>query len=358
MIKIGKAIEPMLAEYSADINEILKTHNGRTSAELKYDGYRFQLHKKGDIVTAFTRNLKKVHLELFPELSDSIENLPDCILDCELNGGIGHKGFKKVRSRFRHSVNKKKLEEYLSSGIVDNAPLELKVFDVLYWEGKELLNIPLEKRREFTEKIGEKKIAYGRQWQIKNVEGLKDLFDEVTGEKHEGLVCKDYNSLYLPGVRGWYKLKKFETLDLALLGVYMNDKDEISQALCGTYNPDTRSYEALCKVNAKRQGLNKQIEAMLERKFINRKPRNIKVSEKMKRKPEFYVVPSSSLVLEVRAMNIMRSKNEYMCGLDDGKSYSLRIGWVYGIREKKPKQATTTQQLVKLYKIQEAENDK
>ncbi|MFH1638650.1 MAG: hypothetical protein ABIB71_09555 [Candidatus Woesearchaeota archaeon] len=357
MIEIGKPIEPMLAEYSADINEILKAHGGRTAAELKYDGYRFQLHKKGGIVTAYTRNLNKVHMELFPELKDSIGKLPDCILDCELNAGIGHNGFKKVKKRFRHKVTKKSLEEYFSSGIVEKMPIELKVFDVLYWEDKELINEELNKRRKFTEKVDGARITPGRQWEISSVESLKDLFDSVTNEKHEGLVCKDFSSLYIPKARKWYKLKRFETLDLALLGVYMKD-GEISQALCGTYNPETRSYEALCSVNAKRQGLNREIGSMLGEKLMARKPRNIKVSEKMKAQPDFYVMPSSSLVLEVRAMNILRSKNGYACGLEDGESYSLRIGWVYGIREKKPRQATTTAQLARLYEIQEAENDK
>jgi len=35
----------MLSELSQDFDEILKTHNGKTSLEYKYDGARVQIHK-------------------------------------------------------------------------------------------------------------------------------------------------------------------------------------------------------------------------------------------------------------------------------------------------------------------------
>src|SRR3989338_9810738 len=100
--KLLTPIEPMLASYAAgeDVyNDILQKHNGLTYAELKYDGYRLQLHKKRTEVKGFTRSLNEVPLDVYPELTDSIKNLPDCILDCELNGGIGHNGFKVIQKR-------------------------------------------------------------------------------------------------------------------------------------------------------------------------------------------------------------------------------------------------------------------
>src|SRR3989338_5905619 len=175
IIEPGKVIEPMLPEYSIDINEILKEHNNNTQAELKYDGCRFQLHKKGKLVVAYTRNLNEIHMELFPEFENSIKELPDCILDCELNGGLGHQGFKKVKKRFRPKISKKSLESYLESGLIEECPMELKVFDTLYWDGKEILDFPLEERRGYTEKVMLEKITPSRIWNVHSVEDLKNL---------------------------------------------------------------------------------------------------------------------------------------------------------------------------------------
>lgn len=357
IIEPGKVIEPMVPEYSVDIHEILKEHNYNTQAELKYDGYRFQLHKKGDLVVAYTRNLNKICMELFPEFENSINKLPDCILDCELNGGVGHNGFKKVKKRFRPKISKQGLEDYLGSGLVGACPMELKVFDTLYWDGKKILDISLEERRGYTETIDLKGITPSRIWRVGSVEDLKHLFDEVTHEKHEGLVCKDPKGVYIPGARGqgWYKLKKFETLDLVILGIYM-ENGKIGQFLCGNFNPYAHTYEALGKVNAKREGIGEKMYAQLKNKFQQEKPSEIMVSEKMKQKPDFYIAPHNSAVLEIRAMNLNFCKNEYMCGFDGEKSYSMRIAWMYDVREtKKPTQATTTEQIKKLYKIQSME---
>jgi len=355
MIEIGKVIPAMKPEYAIDMEAILKEHDYDTWAELKYDGYRFQLHKKGDVISAFTYNQNSIPLDTLPELNSSIKNLPDCILDCELNGGIGHSGFKKVKSRFRHRISNKRLEDYLISGIVDEMPMELKVFDTLYWEGIGLIEMPLRGRREYTEKIDEKKITPSRKWEVRSVEELQNIFDEVTGEKHEGLVCKDPRGIYIPDGRGngWYKLKKFETLDLLILGAYINN-DAVSQFLCGSYNDQTNKYESLGVVNAKREGIGEEAYGMIGSKFRKKRPRNVLTGEKIT-EPDFYLAPSDSLVLEVRAMNLNFSRNnKYMCGYDGNKSYSMRIAWAYGIRDtKKAKQSTTTKEIAKLYRLQE-----
>jgi DNA ligase-1 len=90
-IKIFQPIESMNPLYLGSLEEelfkeILATHNGQTMAEVKEDGYRMQLHKKGDKIKAYTRSMNNILLELFPELHSSLNKLPNCILDCEIYG--------------------------------------------------------------------------------------------------------------------------------------------------------------------------------------------------------------------------------------------------------------------------------
>ncbi|MDI6738410.1 MAG: hypothetical protein QME12_07930 [Nanoarchaeota archaeon] len=355
--EILKPIEPMLANYASGemvFEEIISQHSGATFAELKYDGYRFQLHKKGDAVKGFTRSLNDVPLDIYPELAQSIESLPDCVIDCELNGGIGHRGFKAVKGRFRSKMPD--MDAYRKKADMKQK-LELRVFDVLNIEGRRIMDMPLSQRRHYTERIRFKGINPGKQWKVDSAEGLEALFNEVIGEKNEGLVCKNPASPYIPGYRGahWIKLKKFETIDLAVLGIYMNDKG-ISQLLCGTYSPEKKCFETLAKVNAKRGGIDREVGRLLEGKLLSEKPSSIAISPSASpdNLPQFYVEPSASIVMEIKAMNIHYGRNWHSCGLNGEKSYSLRIAWAKQVREDKtPMQASTAKDVECLYKAQE-----
>lgn len=124
----------------------------------------------------------------------------------------------------------------------------------------------------------------------------------------------------------------------------------------GTYNPAAGCFETLAKVNAKRGGMNVQLEALLKEKLIAQKPSTIILSANAKEEdlPDFYIEPMKSVVVEIKAMNIHYGKNRYSCGFNGAKSYSLRIAWLNGLREDKaPMQASTAKDVEYLYKVQE-----
>lgn len=332
-------------------NKILSVHNGKTLAEIKEDGYRIHVHKKDDTIKAFTRQKKEVFLPLFPELTSSLESLPNCILDCELAGGIGHQGFKAVKKRFRSRFNSSKLQDYLASGLVEQFPLQLRVFDTLYWDSASTINLSLSQRREFTKNVQEKAITPSVARSITSPQELENHFHSLTKKYHEGLVCKNPSSLYKPGTRttDWIKLKRAETFDLVALGAtYRNDR--IHQLLVGSYNHTTNQFEALAKVNAQREGLDHDLELRLSHQQA---PLNsINYGDLQKHPIDAYLTPDT--VVEVAAMNIQRSSNGYACDLQEDKSFSLRIGYLKSVRDdKSPAQATTSQQVAQLYAAQE-----
>lgn len=333
--------------------KIIAEHGGHTYAEVKEDGYRLQLHKTGREtladVKAYTRSGNTINLRLFPELADSINKLPACVLDMELRGGNGIAGFSSVQRRFRHKISEEKLEDYLASGIIKEFPVSLVAFDTLAWEGSSLLDAPIEERRAITENIHETRIAPSEQAHITREDYLSALFDEVVNNGGEGLVCKKPGSLYVPGSRttDWIKVKRTETFDLAVIGLNKDENDGgITQIMCGAYNPATQNYEALVSVNARKDAQHEQLTHLLEQAM--NEPANNTVFGK--KNPELYVPPTQ--LVEVAAMNILRGKGSYVCGLDetDGASYSLRIGWLKSLRDdKKVTDATTTEQIAQAY---------
>jgi ATP-dependent DNA ligase len=363
-IQILKPIEsqnPLYPEASESLfEEVLNEHGGTTLAEIKEDGYRMQIHKKDGVIKTFTKSQNPFIMDLYPEIVASLKPLPNCILDAELigEGKVGRAGFDLVRKRFRAKINEKNIDSYLTSGLVSDAPLALRVFDTLYWEQTPLIDKPLTFRRSYTEKIQEKKIIPSTQRVISNPEELRKWFETLTNSNYEGLVCKKPLSVYTPGAENsdWMKIKRSETIDAVILGVYMKDST-ISQILCGVYNPIKNRYETLAKINSKRQGMNKELETLLSGSFVSDVPQDVFLNPKMKedKLPDYFIQPRNSAVVEIAAMNIYYGKNDYSADYNEGKAYSLRIGWLKTIRSDKAiTQASKVELLRKLYQKEKA----
>jgi len=96
-------------------------------------------------------------------------------------------------------------------------PLTYIVFDILYLNGVDLTQFPLEKRKELLGLVVEEN---DRIKVISTHNNGVELFDEVTSNKGEGIICKKKDSPYQIGKRSdfWLKVKKEETFDVKVLG--------------------------------------------------------------------------------------------------------------------------------------------
>jgi DNA ligase-1 len=115
--KIAKGLFiPTMQPSYADIHEVIAAH-GRTSADLKYDGYRVQVHKQKDRQKVYTRNGNELNYECYPEIIEVVKKLPECLIEAELVGdGKSHKEvFDNVKKRFRRPGNltKEGFREYV-----------------------------------------------------------------------------------------------------------------------------------------------------------------------------------------------------------------------------------------------------
>lgn len=216
----GKPVKPMLAQLSPPLNEIIN-EMGLAICETKYDGIRLQIHRNEDEITIFTRRLENITNAL-PEIVDMLdEHLPheNYIVEGEVIAIQDGKplSFQNVlhRVRRKHNIDK----------AIENVPLKLFLFDLLFYKVPMLDEPLIERRKKLTEivdttpdNLNLSNMVYGTPETIPEIE---ELFELSINQHHEGIMIKDANEPYIPGLRGKKMLKwkaEPETLDMIVLG--------------------------------------------------------------------------------------------------------------------------------------------
>ena len=190
--------------------------------EPKYDGIRAQLHKLGDDVSLFSRDMRPLDHE-FPELLIAARKLNgDFILDGELIAfAEGRKlGFADLQKRLGRRMPDGDL--FLTDEGQDSSiPLRFVAFDLISHKGDDLLAEILLDRREKLESLGLNLPFETITIHIaENTGEIEAAFKQALKDGHEGLIAKDPTSHYSPGKRGkcWIKLKGvIPTLDCVAL---------------------------------------------------------------------------------------------------------------------------------------------
>jgi DNA ligase-1 len=204
--EIFRPILPMLASTAATVGEAVASFD-RCSVEWKLDGIRIQIHRSGDQVRIYTRNLNELTHAL-PGIASAVRRLPvtQAVFDGEAlwMGEQGPAAFQDTVSRLDGAGAPEGVVTFL--------------FDVLHLEGEDLLDTRLEERSERLEGIA-------AHLKIPSVvtsdpDAAQRVLDEALGAGHEGIVVKDAASLYWAGRRGkaWRKVKPVRTYDLVVLG--------------------------------------------------------------------------------------------------------------------------------------------
>ena len=196
---------PMLAASSPTAREAVEAC-GLSSVEWKLDGIRLQVHRLGDEVRLYTRNLNDVTARL-PGIVDVVRSLPAhaVVLDGEavgLDADQRPELFQDTMSRF---------------DVSEGESLTIRFFDCLHLDGDDLVDEPLTVRLDALERA-----APG--WRVPGIvtdDGDEaERFLEASVESgHEGVMVKDVRSPYDAGRRGsaWRKVKPVRTLDLVVL---------------------------------------------------------------------------------------------------------------------------------------------
>jgi DNA ligase-1 len=236
-LRLMHPLQFMLASPEEDAAAIMRRVGGEAWVEDKYDGIRGQLHKEGDRVVLYSRDLNEV-TAAFPEVVLASGAVPhDVLLDGEL---LAFKdGVVRPFFELQHRLGRK----VVSAELLAEVPVIFVAFDLLYLDGRNMLTEPLRERRRLLEALNLPS-PFMLAYLIRALDAaeLDRIFDGARLRNNEGLMVKDPESRYTPGRRGlgWLKLKKaLATLDVVVTGVEVGHgkrKDVLSDYTFAVYD--------------------------------------------------------------------------------------------------------------------------
>jgi DNA ligase 1 len=212
-VQLFRPVQPMLAQTASDVDEALSSLHRDVALEWKLDGARIQVHKAGDEVTVFSRNLRDV-TPAVPEVVETVRGLPagELILDGEviaLRGDGTPESFQRTMQRFGRKLDVDRLRSEI--------PLTPFFFDCLYVDGASMIDTPQAERFSTLAALAPATIVPSL---LRPDPEQAARFVEATLRRgHEGVMVKALASAYAAGRRGqhWLKVKVARTLDLVVL---------------------------------------------------------------------------------------------------------------------------------------------
>ncbi|KAK2581838.1 hypothetical protein KPH14_002304 [Odynerus spinipes] len=348
---------PMLAEACKSVEMAMKKCSNGMLAEIKYDGERVQVHKRGNEFQYFSRSLKPV---LAHKINHFKEYIPkafpggdDLILDSEILL-IDSKTGKPLPFG---SLGIHKRSEFKDANVC------LFIFDCIYYNGEILINRTMQERRNILkENVTEipNRIMLSEVQEVNDPQDLAQMIAKVLKMGLEGLVLKDIKSKYEPGKRYWLKVKKdylfggamADSADLVVLGAWYGTGHKggmMSIFLMGCYDPKTDKWLTVTKVHtghddATLEALQKELDMVKIGRDPNKVPSWLRANKPMI--PDFVARdPKKQPVWEITGAEFTDQ------GVHTADGISIRFPRVTRIRDDKDwSTATNLDELRQLFK--------
>ena len=258
--ELGVPILMAKAQRASSAEEIL-LKIGDCIVEPKIDGFRLQVHKRGEAVKLYTRGLEDVTF-MYPDIVTAVNNqikAKDVIIEGEaiaydLKTGKNLPFQETVQRKRKHGINE----------LAKSVPLKLIAFELLYLDGESFLNKPFDRRRKELEDIitNGDRIVLSEKTSIKlgEEEKLEQVFQKALADNFEGIMAKRLDAKYVAGARNfnWIKYKKSyssglsDTIDAVVLGYDLGKGKRtqfgIGGFLVGVYDEDSKLYRTVSKV--------------------------------------------------------------------------------------------------------------
>lgn len=221
-LSVGKPIKVMLAILVKNFEEAFSYLGKPCQIEYKLDGFRLEIHKNKQGIKLFTRRLDEVTKQ-FPDVVEIVKKHvkgESFILDSEAVGYDKHTG----RSLPFQSISQRIKRKYDIEGMSKKFPVELNVFDIMYYNGEYIGKKQFRERRELLERIikqQKREIVLTKKIVTDNEEEARKFYDESLEAGNEGVMLKNLNAEYKAGryVDYMCKLKPIlEPLDLVIVG--------------------------------------------------------------------------------------------------------------------------------------------
>ena len=333
--------------------------------EYKYDGFRLQSHFNGSKVKLFSRGLED-HTDNLADIVHEFKKAVDghtCIVDGEILAYDKKTGHVLP---FQTIIRRKRKYDRLE--VAQTMRTEYRIFDVLYFDGKDITSKPLKERREILEDFlkTSEVIQLSNKIETQNAEEALSFIDLAKKEGHEGGILKKIDSPYLIGERdkAWTKIKpKTYDMDGCLVGgQYGTGKRRgmISRIFVAFPDENEDYYEVIGAAigSGMSEDIMLRLKDLFEKEGTTSSPDNVRVDEKIAELVEVWIQPEEGPVLEIVAdsfswktpegqppneKNIPRTEDNSRIDLT---KISLRFPRFKGIREH-GKEANTIQEVIK-----------
>lgn len=358
-VQVGKPVRMALAERAKSPEDII-TRLGRCSVESKYDGFRCQIHKQGDTVRIFSRNLEET-TAMFTDIADGIRKqiqAQSAILEGE---ALSYDPETGEFHPFQVTMQRKR--KYDLEEMTLKYPLRLVAFDLLYLNGKDYTGQPYSQRYDALASI----IAPGDRVEIskhiitQDAKEIEKYFFEAITSGLEGIMAKRLDSKYQAGARNfnWIKLKRSyqghlsDTVDGVVVGYLrgrgMRARFGIGALLVAVYDDQQDKFVTIAKIGTGFSDAEwPQMRALLDQIKVEHKPARVEALLE----PDVWVEPK--YVIEMQADEITRSPVHTAGKVGDEPGYALRFPRVKGFirTDKKPEDATTVKEILRMFEKQ------
>ena len=360
-VTVGRPLRSQLAERLPDPESVIRKL-GLVGVQPKYDGFRVQIHRDGERVSIFSRNLENM-TEMFPELVAAAGRLDvgSAILDGE---AIAYNPESEEYLPFQVTMGRRRkqgIEQFTRS-----VPLRVFVFDAMFRDGVDLTPLPYERRLTVVDELvrGTETLVAAPLVRTDSAEVLRrELLDNIS-RGLEGVVAKRLDSPYQAGARNfnWVKLKRNtsgqlnDTIDVVLLGYYRGRgrRAEFGAGalLAGVYDGERDEFATISKIGT---GLSDAgWREMHERaRALELDQRPARVNSILV--PDVWLRPE--IVVEVLADEITPSPRHTAGMTGDQPGLALRFPRIVSFRgeDKRPEDTTTVRELVEMYRQQRAQ---
>ncbi len=358
-VQVGKPIRSELCERLPSPEKAIEKM-GEVDAQYKYDGLRTQIHKDGNQVSIFSRNLENMS-HMFPELIEGTlkqVQADSVILDAE---ALAYNPESEEFLPFQETTRRRR--KYKIEEMAKQVPLKAFVFDILYKDGTSLIDMPLVERQNILKETikPDDILIPASNHIVSDAKTLSLLLEEAISKGLEGVVLKKPESPYEAGARSfnWVKLKRHsrgelqDTIDCVLLGyIFGRGKRAafgVGALLVGVYDKEHDLFVTVTKIGT---GLSDT-----EWQSIRERTKGLVVDHKPARVSSL-IIPSvwiePEIVIEVLADEITRSPIHTAGKVGNEPGYALRFPRLVSFRDKdkKPEDATTVDELLEMYQNQ------
>ena len=357
-VRAGHPLRPQLAERLPNPEAVIKKL-GTVGVQPKYDGLRVQIHKDGEEVSIFSRNLESM-TEMFPELVSAASKLTaaNVILDGE---AIAYNPESEEYVPFQETTARRRKEGIQE--FAERAPMRAFVFDVMFRNGSDLTHLTYERRFEIVQELLRESdtLLPAPLMKTDSAEVLTRELLEYISRGLEGVVAKRLDSPYQAGARNfnWVKLKRntsgqlTDTIDVVLLGFYRGKGKRAEfgagALLAGVYDSDQDEFVTISKLGT---GLSDQGWRELHQRMASLELADKPARVRSLLVPDAWLEPS--IVVEVLADEITPSPRHTAGMTGDRPGFALRFPRIVSFRtaDKKPEDATSVREIREMFEQQ------